>query len=114
MKKFILTVLLLFFTIANINNDASAASLVSVVGEIVYEAKGDYYIAKTEKYYVLLEHYSGPALYEGNIIIGNLHSYGFKDIIKDGNDTHVRIYIEHYWADPNRCLDWLDSHGKLK
>ena len=81
-------------------------------GSVVYEGRGDYYIVKTQMYYVLLETYGGW-LTTGDVLAGDLHSYGFKDVLKNGNTT-IRIYIENYWSNINRCYDWLRDHNKLK
>ena len=81
-------------------------------GNVVYEGKSDYYIVQTQQYYVLLETYSGW-LSTGDVLAGDLHSYGFKDVLKNGNTT-MRVYIENYWSNINMCYDWLRDHDKLK
>ena len=81
-------------------------------GRVVYEGRGDYYIVETQSYYVLLETSFGW-LSTGDVLIGDLHSFGSKDVLKNGKTT-MRVYIEDYWSDINRCYDWLKDHDKLR
>lgn len=87
-----------------------AASAVSAqtVG-VVVKADGDCpagydrMVIETRSGYVLAEHYRGT-FYEGRRVYGNLHSYGFEDVII--NDREARIYIDDYMASNEAASNW--------
>lgn len=90
----------------------STSSINTIQGRVIYEGRGDYYIVETQSYYVLLEPLCGW-LNEGDILNGDLHSFGLKKVLKNGKDV-LDVDIEDYWSDINRCYDWLKDHDKLR
>jgi len=67
-------------------------------GEVVKEdvcGAGNTIIETTDGWYIAAEHYSGVYLYEGDIVFGDLKTYGFQDIIRDDGDKG-NFYIEDY------------------
>ena len=84
-----------------------------IVGEVIWEKNGcDYYIIETNKFFVLAEWYKGR-LYEGDKVVGPLHSYGFKFLKNTSrSDGEVKVYIENYWTSKSKCLDWLKEKDK--
>ena len=47
--------------------------------------------------YALLEWYGGSDPDEGDIIVGDFESYGFKDIYNLTADSELRVWVEDYW-----------------
>lgn len=56
---------------------------------------GNAIIETTDGWYVAAEHYSGVYLYEGDVVFGNLKSYGFQEITRNDGQSG-RFYIEDY------------------
>jgi len=94
-KLFIILVLFILVPLSSVN----------AYGEIKGTSLGefsscDYYLIEDSSgSYSLVEWYGGSTPYSGNTVVGELHSYGFKDLynISRDNSTHV-------WID-----DWLLS-----
>jgi len=63
----------------------------------------DRMVIETRSGYVLAEHYRGT-FYEGRRVYGNLHSYGFEEVII--NDREAKIYIEDYMASNDEASNW--------
>ena len=81
-----------------------------VVGEVVadhYRCKTyDHIVIATQSGYTLAEVYSGYTdTYEGHVLEGDLHSYGFTEIYKDGEEVG-RIYVDDYMASESAANDW--------
>ena len=56
---------------------------------------GNSIIETTDGWYVAAEHYSGVYLYEDDIVVGNLKTYGFQVITRIDGESG-RFYIEDY------------------
>lgn len=52
------------------------------------------------------EHYSGVYLYEGNVVLGNLKTYGFQEITRNDGESG-RFYIEEYESDIGDAFEEL-------
>ena len=66
----------------------------------------DHIVIETNLGYTLAEVYSGYSdTYEGHIIFGELHSYGFKEIFKKGKNVG-RIYVDNYMVGKSSALKW--------
>ena len=83
------------------------------VGYVIFDAKSDYHIIETKRFYVLVEWYKGPDFSRGDKVVGDLHSYGFKYVKVRNNTKETKIYIENYWTSKERCMEWLREHKKL-
>ena len=92
----------------------SSTSDDTIKGEVVYDARSDYHIIETNRFYVLVEWYSGPDLSKGDIVKGDLHAYGFKYVNVNNKSDKTKIYIENYWGNIDKCYEWLRDHGKMK
>ena len=84
--------------------------LAQVVGEVVADhytcETYDHIVIATNRGYTLAEVYSGYSdTYEGHILEGDLHSYGFTDIYKDGEEVG-RIYVDDYMVGKSAANDW--------
>lgn len=80
-------------------------------GVVVWENCG-YVIVETQRYFVLVENYYSRDLREGDIIYGELHKYGFKEVHNKRKGTKQKLYIEDYWTNIDACFKWLKDNGK--
>ena len=59
------------------------------------EGSGNSIIETNDGWYIAAEHYSGVYLYEGDIVYGNMKTYGFETITReDGEEGN--FFIEDY------------------
>ena len=56
----------------------------------------DHFVADGPQGYYLLEWYGGYSPSEGDVIIGDLGAYGFKDVFYPGNGSKGRLYVDDY------------------
>ena len=68
------------------------------IGEVIKEdvcGSGNSIIETNDGWYIAAEHYSGVYLYEGDIVYGNMKTYGFETITReDGEEGN--FFIEDY------------------
>jgi hypothetical protein len=88
----------------------AAASTVKSV--IVYKACRSQYVAENSMGYVFLEWYGGSDPEPGDVIIGELNSYGFKDVYNLGKDQEMRVWIDDYMLSKQRVIDKINSKCK--
>jgi hypothetical protein len=112
MKHFICLLVALLGMSGSLMSSSIGVSVVK--GVVVYDGKSDFHIIETGSFFVLCEWYSGPDFSSGDVITGELHSYGFKMVRVNNKETSTKIYIENYWTSKDKCFDWLREHGKLK
>ena len=115
MKRIVISlsfVFTLLFVFASNNEVVSSAE--QIKGIVVYDGKYDYHIVETKKFYVIIERYTGPSFSRGDIIYGDLHSYGFKMVKVNDSSSQTKVYIENYWTNIDKCYDWLKEHNKMK
>lgn len=75
-------------------------------GVVVYnKSKCDYYIVETALGFSLLEWYGGNDPDEGDVIVGDFESYGFKDIFNVSKDAEMRVWVEDYWLNKDRVAE---------
>jgi hypothetical protein len=67
---------------------------------------GNAIIETTDGWYVAAEHYSGVYLYEGDVVFGNLKTYGFQEITRSDGESG-RFYIEDYESDIGDAFEEL-------
>jgi hypothetical protein len=80
-------------------------------GVIVFYKSGcDYFIADGPNGYYLLEWYGGYDPSEGDIIIGRLNSYGFKNVYYPRQGKKGRIYVEDYLLSKDDALEKYFEH----
>lgn len=99
MRTLILTLLMLGF----------ALPAYADKGEVVKEdvcGTGNAIIEITDGWYVAAEHYSGVYLYEGDVVFGNLKTYGFQEITRNEGESG-RFYIEDYGSEIGDAFEEL-------
>lgn len=104
MITFILLGLLVFFP--------SMAITSSVTGVVVLEdtPSCDHFIVETSQGYSLLEWFGGVVtIWEGDKVLGEIHSYGFKDIYIGGRGK-MRVWVEDYWMSDSEALKYFHSN----
>ena len=109
-RIFILKILMISFLMSSytLNTNVSMNK-----GEVIWEGKDcDYYIIETNQWFVLVELYNGR-LYDGDKVVGELHTYNFKYLTNETRgDRQVKVWIENYWSNKERCFEWLKDHNK--
>ncbi|MBC7672739.1 MAG: hypothetical protein H7247_09985 [Polaromonas sp.] len=65
---------------------------------------GDYFIAEGPNDDYLLEWYGGYSPSEGDIVIGPISSYGFKDVCYPGHGEG-RVYVDDYMLGRSRARE---------
>ena len=79
-------------------------------GIVVY-ACSSHYVVETYGGYVLLEWYGGADPVKGEGIFGDLHSYGFKDLVLIERKSETRAWIDDYLLSRDSVLSKLRSKG---
>lgn len=97
----------------SITSNGFTSTYDTIKGAVVYDGSSNYHIVSTDKYYVIVEWYSGPDFSKGDNIIGELHSYGFKMVKINGKSNETKVYIENYWPRYETCYEWLKEHNRL-
>ena len=68
-------------------------------GEVVKEdvcGTGNAIIETTDGWFIAAEHYSGVYLYEGDIVVGNMKTYGSQTLVRIRDGAEGSFYIEDY------------------
>jgi hypothetical protein len=65
---------------------------------------GDYFVADGPNGHYLLEWYGGHSPSEGDVIIGPINSYGFKDVCYPGHGRG-RVWVDDYLLSRTRALE---------
>ena len=93
MKKQLLLAAVVASLLFSVSADAAAAK-----GVVVYNKSGcnSRYVVKTNMGYAILEWYGGNDPSEGDTIVGDIDSYGFKDLYNVTQDAAMKVYVEDY------------------
>src|SRR5262245_24666712 len=83
-------------------NDAFADKAVVV---LYLSGCKSYFIADGPKGYYLIEWYGGYDPSKGDIIIGDIGSYGFKNVYYPKQDREGRVYIDDYLLSKGSAID---------
>lgn len=59
---------------------------------------GNAIIETTDGWYIAAEHYSGVYLYEGDVVFGNMKTYGMEEITRNDGESGD-FYIEDWESD---------------
>jgi hypothetical protein len=96
----------LFGVLLIINFVALTGTAYAAKGVVVYK-KGlcDYFIVETNLGYALLEWYGGYDPDEGDIIVGDFESYGFKEVYDLTTDTETHVWVEDYWLTRSSAIE---------
>lgn len=113
MKKILCIVVMAVVAVFSTSLINASDSSNKVKGVVIYDAKSDYHIVETDRYYVIVEWYAGPDFSEGDIIYGDLHSYNFKMVKVNNNSSETKVYVENFWGNKERCMEWLREHDKI-
>ena len=84
--------------------------LMAAKGEVIHE-KGDYYVVDTGCSCSVVEWYGGSIPSEGDKIVGNLDSYGFKDVYNISSGQEIRVYVEDYLLDEDDAIEMVYELG---
>jgi hypothetical protein len=105
MKKLAIGMFLLAFVLFPFRPVQAA----SVTCEVVRRISGcDYFIVQTRTDYAILEWYGGHDPHKGDKLVGDINSYGFKDVRYESNDDKkVRVYVEDYGLSKTSALEKL-------
>jgi hypothetical protein len=98
----------IFFTLLVIPSFAlNAGSEIKGVSLGEYSTCDYYLIEDTYGDFSLVEWYGGATTYSGDIIYGDLHSYGFKDLYDATLDSQTRVYIDDWLLSESRATEKL-------
>jgi len=100
MKKIGIGLIFIMATFLLVSNTFADRAVV-----VWYKSGCDYFIADGPNGYYLLEWYGGYDPVEGDIIIGNLNSYGFKNVYYPRRDREGRVYVEDYLLSQDHAIE---------
>lgn len=87
----------------------------NIQGEIVWIGKRcDYYLVETSSHFIIVEDYSNKYYDIGDIVFGDFHSYGFKNISNAKKKNEQKIYIENYHSTSRKCFEWITSKTRCE
>ena len=87
---------------------AFTAAQASMTRGVVIYTDGDLIVIATKSGYTVGEYYGGHyALREGDVVVGELHSYGTKDIYCPATDRQARVWIDNFWLSEERAVEWV-------
>ena len=70
----------------------------------------DYYIVDGTKGLYVLEWYGGHDPYEGEKIVGNIGSYGMKDVVFPTTNNRGRVWVEDFLESASSALEIIRDH----
>lgn len=93
---------------------SSCASAKDEVGAVVL-SKSSKYVVKTTLGFTVCEWFGGNDLNEGDVVVGNLHQFGFTTLAlvrgTSVTTTTTRVWVDNFWLDKDRVIDWLVDKG---
>lgn len=109
MKKIFLLPLLFFFSsLILIHHGASASTQIKGTSLGDFKSDCDYYaIEDSGGSYSLAEWYGGITPNKGDVLYGELHSYGFKDLYDLTMDMETRVWMDDYLLSESSIYDKL-------
>lgn len=108
--KRINTLLAIFFTSFLTLTFIFSNSVYGDQGEVVKTFSGcDYFIADGPNGYYVLEWYGGYDPSEGNTIVGEINSYGMKDVLYNGTNSG-RVWVEDFLESNSQAMDEIVDH----
>lgn len=73
---------------------------------VLYESGcRSYFIVDGPRGYYLIEWYGGHDPSKGDVIIGDISSYGFKDVYYPKQDREGRVYVDDYLLSKDSVID---------
>jgi hypothetical protein len=89
-----------------LNSHAVPAEQVTVT---VMRESCDYFIIKAEAGFCIFEWYGGCRPKEGDVLRGDLDSYGFQSAYDDTQKAEITAYVEEYWLEWDEAVEKLDE-----
>jgi hypothetical protein len=85
----------------------TSVNVLAEKAEVVLYQRGchSYFIADSSRGFYLLEWYGGYDPSKGDVIVGDIASYGFKDVYYPRQDREGRIYVDDYALSKSRVLE---------
>jgi hypothetical protein len=94
---------------SNPSNGEAPRGQTKLPGQIVVAAARsgchDYFVANGPQGYYLLEWYGGHSPSEGDVIVGDLGGYGFKDVFYPASGAKGRLYVDDYLLSRTRAIE---------
>ncbi len=84
---------------------ASKSTLADKGVVVAYPSGCDYYIVETNMGYALLEWFGGNDPSEGDTLVGEIDSYGMKDIYNITADSETRVWVEDYMLSESSAIE---------
>jgi hypothetical protein len=96
-----------FFSVAIVLALLIPSAVFADKAEVVLYKSGcsSYFIADGPKGYYLLEWYGGYDPSKGDIVVGEIGSYGFKNVYYPKQDREGRVYVDDYMLSKDRVLE---------
>ena len=77
---------------------------------VAYPSGCDYFIADGNRGLYLLEWYGGYDPSEDDLIVGDIGSYGFKDVYYPKQDREGRVWVEDYLLSEDSAIEQYRDH----
>ena len=89
----------------------SSPALANATKAVVVYDKGcsSRMIMYTSLGYILAEWYGGNTPEKGDVVVGDLNSYGFKDVWNLTKDAASRVYVDDYLLSKDRVIEKLSE-----
>jgi hypothetical protein len=92
----------------------SSAVAESKIGVVAFRIKGcDYYPVITTGGISILEWFGGYDPDKDDQLVGEIETYGFKNVILLPNERESRAWIEDYWLSNDRAIEKLRDKCNL-
>ncbi len=86
----------------------------TVYGEIVYTLPGcDYFLISTSSGYTFAEWWGGALPMRGDLLFGELWSFGFKYFYNISQKRKMKVWIDDYWLSRTRAVEKIVDKCKL-
>jgi hypothetical protein len=82
----------------------------ATVSRVIFKTSCDYFIVSNSQGLAVLEWYSGAEPDKDDILVGNVNSYGFKDILDETKGETLHVYVEDYSLSSDRALEIIADH----
>jgi hypothetical protein len=67
----------------------------------------DYFIVETDAGFCIFEWFGGSVPMEGDVLRGDLDSYGFQNAYNVTQEAEITAYVEEYWLDQAEAIEKL-------
>jgi hypothetical protein len=84
-----------------------ASETYSVKAIVVHAGCNDYFVADGPTGYYLLEWYGGHIPSKGDTLVGDIASYGFKDVYYPEYDSEGKVWVDDYLLAKSTVIEKL-------